>query len=191
MVPQILKFLEPVLERSPFDVTPEVTEPEARFADFENPDLVISFTGPDVDLLLENKAELLLALEHLTMESLRLAPNEHARLIFDANDYRMLRIEELRLSAVTAAEKVKTSRRPFRFDPMTSRERRILHLAVRDISRRPQRELRRRPASRCRDLSRRHAVAAGKCASGSSTPPPAVGPPAGRCHDSLSSTSPS
>lgn len=132
--PQILEFLEPVLERSSLDLTPEVTEPAARFADFENPDLVVNFTGPDVDLLLENKAELLLALEHLTMESLRLAANEHARLIFDANDYRMLRIEELRLSAVTAAERVKTSRRPFRFGPMTSRERRILHLVVRDIA---------------------------------------------------------
>ena len=42
--------------------------------DFENPDLMVRFTGPDVDLLLGNKAELLLALEQLTMEALGMAP---------------------------------------------------------------------------------------------------------------------
>ncbi len=130
--PKIKRFLKPILRRMRLRVTPHVTEPEARFKDFENPELVVNFTGPDVDLLLENRAELLLALEHLTMEMLRMAPEEHALLVFDANDYRMLRIEELRLSALAAAEKVKASGQPYRFSPMTSRERRILHLAVRD-----------------------------------------------------------
>ena len=51
---------------------------------------------------------------------------------FDANDYRMLRIEELRMSAMTAAERVKRTKMPFFFNPMNSRERRIIHLALRD-----------------------------------------------------------
>ena len=38
-----------------------------------------------------------------TMEALRLASEDHSRIPFDANDYRMLRIEELRLSASAAA----------------------------------------------------------------------------------------
>jgi len=84
-----------------------------------------------VDLLLTNKAELLLALEHLTMEMLRMSSEDHSRISFDANDYRLLRIEELRLSAMTAAEKVKRTGQPFRFNPMNSRERRIIHLALR------------------------------------------------------------
>ena len=45
---------------------------EAVHPDFENPDVVVKFSGPDVDLLLANKAELLLALEQLTMEMLRM-----------------------------------------------------------------------------------------------------------------------
>ena len=65
------------------------------------------------------------------MEMLRMSAEDHARLQFDANDYRALRIEELRLSALTAAEKVKRSRMPFEFSPMNSRERRIIHLALR------------------------------------------------------------
>ena len=31
--------------------------------DFESPDLAVKFTGPDIELLLSNRAELLLALE--------------------------------------------------------------------------------------------------------------------------------
>jgi spoIIIJ-associated protein len=60
-------------------------------------------------------------------------PSEHhSRVSFDANDYRLLRIEELRLSAATAAEKVKRTGVPFRFNPMNSRERRVIHLALRN-----------------------------------------------------------
>ncbi len=109
-----------------------VTEGETPHPDFENPDVLVRFTGADVDLLLANKAELLLALEQLTMEALGMAPEEHSRLCFDANDHRMLRIEELRMSAQAAAERVKKTRVPFHFSPMNSRERRILHLALRD-----------------------------------------------------------
>src|SRR5262245_7881079 len=99
--------------------------------DFETPDVVVKFTGPDVDLLLSNRAELLLALEHVTMEMLRMPSEDHSRISFDANDYRLPRIEELRVSAQTAAEKVKRTGQPFRFNPMNSRERRVIHLALR------------------------------------------------------------
>src|SRR5262249_24351083 len=99
--------------------------------DFETPDVVVKFTGPDADLLLANRAELLLALEHLAMEMLRIPSEDHSRLSLDANDYRLLRIEELRVSAMTAAEKVKRTGVPFRFNPMNSRERRVIHLALR------------------------------------------------------------
>lgn len=66
------------------------------------------------------------------MEALRVPPEDHSLISFDANDYRLLRMEELRMSAVTAAEKVKRTRVPFHFNPMTSRERRVIHLALRD-----------------------------------------------------------
>jgi spoIIIJ-associated protein len=62
---------------------------------------------------------------------LRFGSDEHSLLSFDANDYRLLRIEELRLSAQTAAERVKRTGAPFRFNPMNSRERRVIHLALR------------------------------------------------------------
>lgn len=130
--PRIDEFLNRIFDLAGFRLDFTVAEGETPHPDFENPDLMVRFTGPDVDLLLENKAELLLALEHLTMEALGMAGDEHSRICFDANDRRILRIEELRMSALAAAERVKKSHAPFHFSPMNSRERRILHLALRD-----------------------------------------------------------
>jgi spoIIIJ-associated protein len=130
--PRIQEFLDLAIRLAGFSLKYQVSEGETLHPDFENPDLVVRFSGSDVDLLLANKAELLLALEQLTMEALGMAPEEHARLCFDANDHRLLRIRELRMSAEAAAERVKKTRVPFHFSPMNSRERRILHLALRD-----------------------------------------------------------
>ena len=125
-------FLDSTLENAGFHLEYEIQDIEASDDDFETPDVVVKFSGRDVDLLLSNKAELLLALEHLIMEMLRMPSDDHSRISFDANDYRLLRIEELRLSAMTAAEKVKRTGAPFRFNPMNSRERRVIHLALRN-----------------------------------------------------------
>ncbi len=127
-------FLKPLLNSGGFQVRYEIGDSSVSDDDFETPDVVVKFNGPDVDLLLSNKAELLLALEHITMEMMRMPSEDHSRISFDANDYRLLRIEELRLSAVTAAEKVIRTGVPFRFNPMNSRERRVIHLALRNES---------------------------------------------------------
>ena len=129
--PRIDSFLAMAFRNANFAVSFEILEGQHLHPDLEDPDLMVKFSGPDVDLLLANKAELMLALEFLTMEALRMPPDHHSRLCFDANDYRLMRIEELRLSAITAAERVKQTRRPFHFSPMNSRERRIIHLSLR------------------------------------------------------------
>lgn len=132
IAPRIDPFLKPLLRQAGFAVDYVIAEGESVNPDFENPEVVVKFSGADVDLLLANKAELLLALEYITMEALHMPSEDHSRLSFDAQDYRALRIEELRLSAATAAEKVKRTGAPFRFNPMNSRERRVIHLALRN-----------------------------------------------------------
>lgn len=129
---RIDEFLGKVLKSGGFRVKYTLSEGETAHPDFENPEITVKFTGPDVDVLLANRAELLLALEQLTMEMLRMPSEDHSRISFDANDYRALRIEELRLSAAAAAEKVKSTGVPFEFNPMNSRERRVIHLALRN-----------------------------------------------------------
>ena len=130
--PRIAEFLDMIVRGAGLELSFEILRGQHLHPDLEDPDLLVKFSGPDVDLLLANKAELLLALEFLTMEALHIPVEHHSLLCFDSNDYRTLRIEELRLSAMTAADNVKKTRRPFHFNPMSSRERRIIHLSLRN-----------------------------------------------------------
>jgi len=138
--PRLNEFLRPLLKRAGFELDFELAEGHSVHPEYESPEVAVQFKGPDVDVLLANKAELLLALEQVTMEALRMPSEDHSRISFDANDYRMLRIEELRLSASAAAEKVKRTGAPFFFNPMNSRERRVIHMALRGPPPPPRRE---------------------------------------------------
>jgi spoIIIJ-associated protein len=129
--PRIEQFLRRIIDAAGFGLTFTIEPGDNSNPEFENPDLLVRFQGGDIDLLLANRAELLLALELVTQEMLRMHSDDHSRVSFDANEYRALRIEELRVSALAAAEKVKHTGTYFRFNPMNSRERRVVHIALR------------------------------------------------------------
>jgi len=130
--PRIEQFLGQMIAKAGFELTFQLEPGDNSIPDFENPDLVVKFHGEDVDLLLANRAELLLALELVAQEMLRMHSDDHSRISFDANDYRALRIEELRVSALAAADKVKHTGTYFRFNAMNSRERRVIHISLRN-----------------------------------------------------------
>ncbi|MEP6716502.1 MAG: R3H domain-containing nucleic acid-binding protein [Terriglobia bacterium] len=130
--PRIEAFLGQLIAAGGFELTFVLEAGDQSNPDFENPDLTVKFYGNDVELLLANRAELLLATELVTQEMLRMHSDDHSRVAFDANDYRAIRIEELRISALAAAEKVKHTGTYFRFNSMNSRERRMIHIALRN-----------------------------------------------------------
>jgi spoIIIJ-associated protein len=129
---RIEDFLDPLLDLVDFDLDFDLREGGGGDSELIDPDLTVDFDGDDVELLLANRGELLLALEHLTLEAIKIPHDQRYRVIFDANDYRLSRIEDLRMTAEHAAEKVRRTGQPFHFQPMSSRERRILHIALRD-----------------------------------------------------------
>ena len=56
------------------------------------------------------------------MEMLRLPGGEHEKVSFDCMNHRSMRLEELRLAADVAAERVRKTGTPYDFAPMSSRE---------------------------------------------------------------------
>lgn len=125
-------FLGRLIAAADFQLSFEVQDTHGQFErDYESPELVVNFTGPDTGLLLEDKGELLKALEQVCWEALRLEHGEHEKIIFDCQQYRLLRIEELGLAAQAAADKVRRTGVPYKFSPMSSRERRVIHMALR------------------------------------------------------------
>jgi len=95
--------------------------------------LCVELAGPDVLLVTQHKGELLIALETIAAQILRLDQREGDLVNFDADNFKALRAQELRLQAEIAADRVIRSGVPYAFPPMNSRERRLLHMAFRGI----------------------------------------------------------
>ena len=121
---EIKRFLELAIREMGLTLDYDIASPA------QSEEIVIAFRGADEALLLEHNAELLLALEHIAHRWLRLDPRMHDRVRFDCGDYRATRLEELKLSARVAAQRVRETGQPFRFNPMSSRERRVVHLEL-------------------------------------------------------------
>jgi spoIIIJ-associated protein len=109
----------PVQTSSSSDTSPQNT-----------PEIAVELSGPDTPLLLARNGELLLAIEHVAAKILRLESEDHDRISFDAEGFKATRNRELDLMAEMAIQKVRATGEPHSFSPMTSRERRILHLSL-------------------------------------------------------------
>src|SRR5438132_2237 len=107
---QAASFLQSIFDSSGLELVVEVSDspPEPR--------LIID--GRDSDLLFAQSGEFLDALQHLLNQAfLRQLPRGE-RLICDANNYRAARESELRAMAKHAADRVRSTTRPFSFGPM-------------------------------------------------------------------------
>jgi spoIIIJ-associated protein len=124
--------LHSIIAASPFKLTFSVHKAAAQADDPEGPEYVVDFSGPDADLLLEKNATLLHALEYLVLKAIRLEEDLFRKIAFDCHDWRRTRIEELRLIAQVAAERVIDTGDPFTLSPMNPRERRIIHVALKN-----------------------------------------------------------
>jgi len=102
-------------------------------AEGQAPALCVELGGPDVALVTQHNGELLLALETIVAQILRLDQREGDLISFDAANFKALRAQELRLTAETVAEKVLRSGIPYAFPHTNSRERRLMHMAFRGI----------------------------------------------------------
>ena len=99
---------------------------------FERRDIYVECKGPDAPLLLDRDGELLRALEHVAAKALHLEPEDHDRISFDAEGFKAARVRHLRKLAEAAIDRVDETERPYSFPAMSSRERRMLHLFLRD-----------------------------------------------------------
>ncbi|PYU16146.1 MAG: single-stranded DNA-binding protein [Acidobacteria bacterium] len=127
-------FLDDILRVSGLELKVNVRAvPEDGSAAEGAAEVLADLDGRDKEILLERSADVLKAFEHLAFKALRLEPAYHEKIHIDCGGYRALRFEELKVTARVAAERVQQTKQPFRLNPMSSRERRIVHLAVKDI----------------------------------------------------------
>lgn len=111
-------------------VQPHSDDSAGAVSSVSSAEICVEFTGPDTPLLLARNGELLLALEHVAAKVLRFEHEDHDRISFDADNFKVLRQRELQVAAEVAIERVRRTGQPYSFSPMSSRERRLLHLAL-------------------------------------------------------------
>jgi spoIIIJ-associated protein len=121
-----------ILAASPFKLNFSIQKAAPHPGDPDSPEYVVDFSGPDADLLVEMHAALLHAFEHVMLKAARIDDDEARRIAFDCKDWRRTRIGELQLMAQVAAERVIDTGSPFALNPMNARERRVVHLALKD-----------------------------------------------------------
>ena len=93
--------------------------------------ILANLSGADRPLLLSSTAAVLNSMEYLANKIFRTGKDEEiATIVLDSGGYRQQREAELKLLAQIAAEKVIAQGRPLSLQPMTPKERRIVHLAL-------------------------------------------------------------
>ena len=95
--------------------------------------ILLNISGEDRPYLLSNSASVLNSIEYLINRIYRGRKDEGEGIVVDSDGYRLHREAELTLLAQMASKKVITLRKPLGLQPMTPRERRIVHLALAEI----------------------------------------------------------
>jgi spoIIIJ-associated protein len=126
------EFLGKIVKAGGFELRVKVTVAQGNVEG--DAEVVADIGGKDKEILLARGGEVLKALEHLAFRALNLEPAFHEKIHLDCAGFRALRFEELKMTARVAAERVQSSRQEFRLNPMSSRERRIVHLALKDMA---------------------------------------------------------
>ena len=131
---ELRAFLEKIVRAGRLELQVKVRVVESTTTDGQGEaEVLADLDGKDKELLLARNGEVLKALEHLAFRALGLEPAFHDKIHLDSGGYRALRVEELKMTARVAAERVQTSKQSFQLNPMSSRERRIVHLALKDM----------------------------------------------------------
>src|SRR5208283_1554287 len=123
-------FLPRIVRAAGLELSVKVSIAEAGASPEEGAaEVFADLDGKDNELLMARSGEVLKALEHIAFRALGLEPIFHEKIHLDCGGFRALRFEELRMTA----ERVQATHQPFRLNPMSSRERRIVHLALKDL----------------------------------------------------------
>jgi len=128
------EFLNKLIRAGKFELSVKVRTADASNNTEEGEaEIFADLDGRDKEILTARGGEVLKALEYLAFRALDLEPVFHEKIHLDCGGFRALRFEELRMTARVAAERVIASRQPFQLNAMSSRERRIVHLALKDM----------------------------------------------------------
>lgn len=93
----------------------------------------LEIEGPDAGRIIGKKGNVLDAIQYLTARVVVRPGDARRHVIVDAEGYRARHEDQLAQMARRLAQRVATEGKVITFDPMSARERRIVHMALRDM----------------------------------------------------------
>lgn len=98
----------------------------------EEPALVLDIVGNDLGILIGRRGETLTALQYVTRLMVNHKLERWVNVVVDVEEYKNRRERTLQQLAIRTAERVAATGRTLALEPMPARERRIIHLTLRD-----------------------------------------------------------
>lgn len=128
-VQKALEFVREVVSKMGMTVTVELAEPQLK-----SPlEIHLEISGPDAARLIGKKGQVLSALQYLANRVVNRPGLERRYVIVDAEGYHARREETLATMAKRLGKKAMTEGKIITFEPMSARDRRIVHLALADF----------------------------------------------------------
>ncbi len=84
----------------------------------------------DANMLIGERGNNLVAMEHLIKKMVKKESLEEENFSLDINDYRVKKLEDLKQDVKSAAHEVRLYKKPVPLRPMSSFERRIIHMLL-------------------------------------------------------------
>lgn len=125
-----LSFVRTVVARMQMSVEVNVAPDDGE----GSPDEIrVEIEGPDAGRIIGKKGNVLDAIQYLTARVAVRPGDTRRHVIVDAEGYRARHEDQLAQMARRLAQRVATEGKVVTFDPMSARERRIVHMALRDV----------------------------------------------------------
>lgn len=103
-------------------------------AEKKGDDIVLNIQGNNTGILIGRKGKTLEALEFIVNKAVNRTSEKKVRVIVDSENYRKRREDALQTLALKMGEKAKKTKKTVTTDPISPRDRRIVHLALKGDS---------------------------------------------------------
>jgi len=124
-------FVRTLLEKMQMDAEVSIAPDDGEGGDDE---IRLEIEGPDAGRVIGKRGQVLEAIQYLTTRVAHRPGEERKHIAVDAEGYRARHEDQLGQMAIKLAQRVKIEGKVITFDPMNARDRRVVHMAIKDIA---------------------------------------------------------
>lgn len=132
--PQALRalgFIQMLIEKMDMDAEVTLAPDDGEGSDDE---IRLEIEGPDAGRIIGKRGSVLEAIQYLTTRVAHKPGEPRKHIAVDAEGYRARHEDQLAEMATKLARRVAKEGKVITFDPMTARDRRVVHMALKDIT---------------------------------------------------------